>query len=167
LASASYDLTLAPCMAQLRLDLRLIAGRASRFVGKLPARVLTMGVLQIILMVYDLIVVSSITQAVMVLPMRVYFHRAAIIGLPANIPVLPLAGILMNAAVIAIALSSVFLPVARIAAFLAAVSLRWTLFCITSLSHWKISQWRIAHPNIVVSVLAVTGIILALAAVRN
>ena len=100
LDSTSYDLTLAPRLAQLRLDLRLIAGRASRFVGKLPARVLTMGVLQIILMVYDLIVVSSITQAVMVLPMRAYFHRAAIIGLPANILVLPLAGILMNAALL-------------------------------------------------------------------
>src|SRR5947209_2719345 len=165
--STNYDLTLGPRLAQLRLDLRLIIGRVARFLGKLPARLLVLGVLQIALMAYELIVVSTITQAVMVLPMRVYFHRAAIIGLPANILVLPLAGIMMNAGVVAIALSYIFMPLARIASWLATISLRWTLFCIVSLSHWKISLWRIANPGILISLVATAGILLTLAAVRK
>jgi len=167
LDSTNYDLTLEPKLAQFRLDLRLMIGRIARFIGKLPARLLVLGILQVVLMVFDLLLVSSITQAVMVLPMRVYFHRAAIIGLPANILVLPLAGIMMNAGVVAIALSYIFMPLARIASWLAVISLRWTLFCIVSLSHWKISLWRIANPGILISLIAVAGIFLTLTAVRR
>ena len=42
--------------------------------------------------------------------MRTYFHRAAILGLPANVLVLPLAGVMLNAGVAAIALSYVSCP---------------------------------------------------------
>ena len=167
LDSTNYDLTLEPKLAQLRLDLRLMIGRVARFTGKPPARLLVLGVLQVVLLVFELLLVSSITQAVMVLPMRVYFHRAAIIGLPANILVLPLAGIMMNAGVVAIALSYIFMPFARLASWLAVISLRWTLFCIVSLSHWKVSLWRIANPGLLVSLVAVAGILLTLLAVRR
>lgn len=167
LDSTTFDLSLAPRWAQFRLDLRLIIGRLARVFGKLASTWLVLGVLRTALLLYELLLVSSVTQAVLVLPMRIYFHRAALIGLPANLLVLPLAGILMNAAVIAIALSYVYLPLARLAALVAATALRWTLFCIVSLSHWKVSQWRIANPTLTIGLFAAAGVVLALWGARR
>ncbi|HLJ25957.1 MAG TPA: ComEC/Rec2 family competence protein [Candidatus Angelobacter sp.] len=167
LDSTNYDLSLDSRLAQFRLDLRLISGRVARFVGKLPARLLIIGSLRSALVVGELLVVSSITQAVLVLPMRMYFHRAAIVGLPANLVVLPLAGVLLNGAVAAIALSYVWLPLARVAAWLATTALHWTLFLITSMSRWNLSQWRTPDATITVSILAGLGIVAAFAAVRG
>ncbi|HEY6347830.1 MAG TPA: ComEC/Rec2 family competence protein [Candidatus Angelobacter sp.] len=167
LESTSYDLTLEPRLAQFRLDLRMIVGRLARFAGKLPARVLLIGSMGLLLVVYELVIVSSITQAVLVLPMRIYFHRAAIVGLPANLLVLPLAGVLLNGAVAAIALSYVWLPIARMAAWIARTALHWTLAIITSLAHWNISRWRIPDASVAIAVLAALGIVLALFAARS
>ncbi len=165
--STNYDLTLPPRFAQLRLDLRLIAGRLARFLGKWPAKTALIGSLRIGILLFELLTVSCITQAVLVVPMRLYFHRAAIAGLPTNLLVLPLAGILMNAAVIAIALSYLYLPAAHLVARVAGVTLHYTLFTITSLSHWKMAQWRAADPGLLVCLIAAIAIILTLAAVRQ
>ena len=167
LDSTNYDLTLEPRLAQLRLDLRMVAGRLSRFLGKLPARLLLTGAMGLLLAICELLVVSSITQAVLVLPMRMYFHRAAIVGLPANLLVLPLAGILLNAAVAAIALSYVWFPLARIAAWIATTALHWTLAIITGISHWNVSRWRIPDSTATISILAAAGILAALFALRK
>jgi len=167
LDSTNFDLSLEPRLAQFRLDLRLIAGRLARFVGRTPARLLILGAIAFALAVYELLIVSSITQAVLVLPMRMYFHRAAIVGLPANLVVLPLAGLLLNGAVAAIALSYVWLPLARVAAWVATTALHWTLFLITSISHWHISKWRIPDATMTISILAGFGVLLAFLAVRR
>ena len=167
LDSTNYDLTLEPRLAQFRLDLRMIAGRLARFAGKLPARFFLTGSIGLLLAIYELLIVSSITQAVLVLPMRMYFHRAAIVGLSANLLVLPLAGILLNTAVAAIALSYVWLPLAHIAAWIATTALRWTLAIITSISHWNISRWRIPDASVTIAILAALGIVIALLAARS
>jgi competence protein ComEC len=165
--STDYDLNLEPRLAQLRLDMRLVAGRVSRLVGATPARWLVLGATNACLALYELGVVSSITQAVLVLPMRSYFHRAAIIGLPANVLVLPLAGVMLNSGVAAIALSYVFQPLARVAAWIAAAALHWTLGCLEWLSHLPIAQWRVPDAGWVVSAIAAAGILVMLLAVRR
>ena len=165
--STTYDLTLEPRFAQLRLDLRLIAGRAAQFIGTVPARFLVTGLVGALLALYDLVVVSAITQTVLVLPMRTYFHRATIIGLPANILVLPLAGVMLNSGVAAIALSYVSLSLARLAGMVAAASLHWTLRCIHLLGHFHVSQWRVPNPDVTLALLAAAGVLLALATVRR
>ncbi|MGE5325192.1 MAG: DNA internalization-related competence protein ComEC/Rec2 [Actinomycetota bacterium] len=165
--STAYDLHLSPRLAQLRLDLRMIAGRLARFIGRTPARWLVTGTLSAVVGFFDITVVSAITQAVLVVPMRVYFHRAAIIGMPANILALPLAGVLLNAAVAAIALSYLSMPVARLAAFVASASLHWTLASIGWLSHLHISQWRVAEPGTAIWLVAAFSIAIALLAVRR
>lgn len=165
--STSYDLKLPPELAQLRLDLRLIATRLARFTGTTPARWLVTGSLSVLVAVYDLIVVSSITQATLVIPMRAYFHRAAIAGMPANIVILPLAGVLLNSAVAAIALSYLSMPLARIAALPASLCLHWALACLRWLSQFHISQWRVPDPGISLWLLAAAGIMLAFLAVHR
>jgi competence protein ComEC len=167
LDSTNYDLALSPRLAQFRLDLRLIAGRLARFVGKFPARILTTGVFGLGLAICELVIVSSITQAVLVLPMRMYFHRAALVGLPANVLVLPLAGLLMNSAVAAIVLSYISSPLAHLAGKLATSTLHLVLFCITSISHWTVSQWRIPDATLGIALISASGIVLAFLAVRR
>jgi competence protein ComEC len=167
LDSTSYDLGLEPPLAQFRLDLRLISGRLARFIGLRPARFITVRTVASALALFDLVVVSAITQAVLVLPMRAYFHRAAILGLPANVLVLPLAGVMLNAGVCAIVLSYVSLPFARLTGWIAAASLHWTLASLHALSRLHVAQWRIPDPAPMLAFVAVTGILLALISIRQ
>ncbi|HKT51301.1 MAG TPA: DNA internalization-related competence protein ComEC/Rec2 [Candidatus Angelobacter sp.] len=167
LDSTAYDLHLPPRMAQLRLDLRLIAGRLARFISATPAQWLVTGGLSTVFLLYEFTVVSLISQAVLVVPMRVYFHRAAILGIPANVLALPLAGVLLNSAVVAIALSYFSLALARIPAVIASACLHWTLASITWLSRLHISQWRIPEAGPGIWLVAVIAITIALLAVRR
>jgi competence protein ComEC len=167
LDSIAFDLALDPELAQFRLDLRLIAGRLARFVGVKPAQFVVVTLSSAVLACCELMIVSGITQAVLVLPMRSYFHRAAIIGLPANILVLPLAGIMLNSGAAAIALTYVSLPLARLVAMIAATALHWTLFCLNSLSHLPISQWRTPNPGPLMALLAAVGVLCAFIAIRR
>ena len=167
LDSTAYDLGIDPKLAQLRLDMRLIAGRLARFIGARTARIIVTGVGTIAVALFEVIVVSAITQAVLVLPMRMYFHRAAILGLAANVLVLPLAGVMLNAGVAAIALSYVSMPIARLVAWLAGASLHWTLASLRSLSHLPIARWRVPDPAPALALLAAAGILLALVTIRK
>jgi competence protein ComEC len=167
LDTTGYDLSLEPKLAQFRLDLRLVAGRLQQFVGKRAAQTIVTGSAAAVLGFFELLLVSAITQAVLVLPMRAYFHRAAIIGVPTNILVLPLAGFMLNTGVAAIALSYVSLPFARLAATLAAGSLHWTLGCLHFLSRLHVAQWRVPDPTALLTLLAVAGILLAFFAMRK
>jgi competence protein ComEC len=167
LDTTGYDLGLEPKLAQFRLDLRLVAGRVQRFIGERAARIIVTGAAAAVLGSFELLLVSAITQAVLVLPMRAYFHRAAILGVPANILVLPLAGLMLNTGVAAIALSYVSVPFARLAATLAAVSLHWTLGCLHFLSRFNISQWRVPDPTALLALVAIAGILVACFAVRR
>jgi competence protein ComEC len=167
LDSTAYDLGLEPKLAQLRLDMRLIAGRLAQSIGARAARIIVTGAGSAVVILFEVILVSAITQAVLVLPMRMYFHRAAILGLAANVLVLPLAGVMLNAGVAAIALSYVSMPLARLTAWVASASLHWTLASLHSLSHLPIAQWRVPDPAPVLALLAAGGILLALATVRR
>lgn len=187
LDSAGYDLATEPRLAQFRLDLRLVAGRVAHILnakifnmktfntktfntktlGATLARSMVTGTVSAAIAIYELVVVSAITQAVLVLPMRAYFHRAAILGLPANVLVLPLAGIMLNAGVAAIALSYISLPFARLVALVATAALHWILACLHSLAQLHIAQWRMSDPAPFLLVIAATGIMLALVTVHR
>jgi competence protein ComEC len=167
LDSTDYDLSLDPKLAQFRLDLRLIASRLAHFFGVRLARMMVIGTASAILMLYELALVSAVTQAAVVLPMRQYFHRAAILGLAANVLVLPLAGIMLNSGIVAIALSYISMPFAHIAARTAALALHWTLVCIGWLADFHVSQWRVPDPAPLLILLAAAGILLALITVRR
>ena len=115
----------------------------------------------------ELVIVSAITQAVLVLPMRSYFHRAAILGLPANVLVLPLAGTMLNSGAAAIALSYVSMPLARTIAAITAAALHWTLLCLNWLAQLGVSRWRVPGPTPAIAALAAAGVIIALIAARQ
>ncbi|MGC2743429.1 MAG: ComEC/Rec2 family competence protein [Candidatus Angelobacter sp.] len=167
LDSTGYDLGLEPKLAQFRLDLRLVAGRLQQFARKRASRIIVTGAGGATLFLFELLIVSAITQAVLVLPMRAYFHRAAILGVPANVLVLPLAGLMLNTSIAAIAFSYFSLSFAKLAAALAAGSLHWTLGCLHLLSRFHVAQWRVPDPTALLALAAIAGILLAFFAVRK
>jgi competence protein ComEC len=167
LDTTGYDLGLEPKLAQFRLDLRLVAGRLQQFIGEHAARIIVTRAIGISLGFFDLLLISAVTQAVLVLPMRAYFHRAAILGVPANILVLPLAGLMLNAGVAAIALSYVSLPFAKLTSVIAAGSLHWILGSLHFLSQFHVSQWRVPNLTVFLMLVACAGIFVAFLTVRK
>jgi competence protein ComEC len=130
LQSVEFDRTVAPRFAQVRLDPRMIAGRMERFVEKLgwleraPIKLLarsargTVGFCEVLC-------VSTVMQLGMALPMAYYFHRATVMGIPANALAVPLTQLLMPAAVLAVVVAYVSLALAKVPAWLAAFGAAW------------------------------------------
>jgi competence protein ComEC len=127
LDSTDYDRTLSPRVAQMRLDLRLVAGRLAVLLGPRAARFGMGATARCALSAYEVLCVSVLMQLGLALPMVYYFHRATVIGMAANSFAVPLTGILMPAAVLAVALSYVWLPLAK----LPAISAAWALHGVT------------------------------------
>ena len=100
--AGDYGASLPPRVAQFRADLRMIAGRLARFLGRQWSLRLVRGVIVICLRTFELLLVSAVMQMGLALPMAYYFHRATTIGLPANVAVVPLTQLLMPAAILAI-----------------------------------------------------------------
>ena len=98
LRAASYDLHVAPEVAQFRLDLRLIGGRLKRFIGNRLSLALPAILMRVAIGVGELIFISALMQAGLALLMAYHFHRATTMGMPANLAVIPLTQVLMPAA---------------------------------------------------------------------
>ncbi len=89
---------LTPAERQVKLMLELWGEALGEVFGgwcrKLPARALGTGLWGL-----ELALVGLVAELVMVLPMAMYFHRAAVFALPANMLVIPLLGLLAPAGV--------------------------------------------------------------------
>jgi competence protein ComEC len=167
LDSPSYDLTLAPRLAQFRLDLRLLGSRLGLLMGARPARWFLVAVIRGAIYVYDLVVVSFVVQLALALPMAVYFHRAVTVGLPANVVVVPATGVLMPAATAAVALAYVSPALAKPAALVTAWSLDWITRSVELFGGWRAADWRVAMPGAATVVCAALAIVFCLLAVRR
>jgi len=122
-ASLGFDRVLATPVVQMRLDLRLIANRLTYFVGaRIPRTVLSITA-RGSLSVFELLCVSSLMQVGLALPMVYYFHRATVVGIPANALAVPLTELLMPSAVLSVALSYVAEAFAKLPATVAAIAL--------------------------------------------
>jgi len=108
-----------------------------------------------------------VAQFALTLPMIVYFHRATVLGLPANLVVVPLTGVLMPAAVAALALSYVSPLLAKPAAMVTA----WTLDGITGsvrlLGGLRAADWRVPPASLLAIACAVAAYIFCLWSLRQ
>jgi len=123
LHAASYDLHSAPRVAQFRLDLRLLAGRLGRFIGRRLSVALPGFFMRAAIRLGELLFISALMQAGLALLMAYYFHRATTMGMPANLAVIPLTQVLMPAAAAAIGLGYVSTTLARPAVWVAGLAL--------------------------------------------
>jgi competence protein ComEC len=165
--SDDYGGSLLPRIAQFRLDLRLLAGRLSRFVGYAFSMRLVRGVAIFLLATFELFLVSSIMQMGLALPMAYYFHRATTIGLPANVAVVPLTQLLMPAALLTVALGYVSPLLAKVPALLTGIALQSITGTVHGLGGLRLADLRVATPSVPMMAIACVALILAMIFVRR
>jgi competence protein ComEC len=171
LDSITYDQSLAPRLAQFRLDLRLVSARLARFLpsphGEHAAKWLLAGGARVLLTTYDVLVVSAIMQITLALPMAWYFHRAMVVGLPANILITPLVAALVPLA----ALATVAALLSTKAAVLFAVPAGWLLTAmlkvLAPLGALRMADVPVATPSAAVVAVSVATVVFALLTVRR
>lgn len=167
LDSASYDSVLSPSLAQVRLDLRMVAGRLERFLGKpfpLPMLATTA---RLLLLACEFLVISMVLQVGFTLPMAYYFHRATLVSMPANVLAVPLTEIIMVTAILAVGLSYCSFALAKVPATIAAAALEAMAGSVRWLGGLRIADVRVPTPGIVVILLGTATLTLALILARR
>jgi competence protein ComEC len=158
LQSTDYDLSLPPRVAQFRLDLRMIAQRLTPFFGnRFPLRALRM-LVRCFLCVYEVLTISALMQLGLALPMAWYFHRATVMGLPANVLAIPLTEILMPAAVAAVSVGYFSTALAHIPALITAVALGGITGSIRWVGALRVADWRVPTPDVWVVAFAIAAL---------
>ena len=132
LRAASYDLHVAPEVAQFRLDLRLIGGRLARFIGDRLGVAVPAIFMRVAIGVGELIFISALMQAGLALLMAYHFHRATTMGMPANLAVIPLTQVLMPTAAAAVGLGYISTALAKPAVWISGLALEG----IAGTVHW-------------------------------
>lgn len=162
LNSANFDRALPPRVAQLRLDLRLVSERLPQWLGKRVSLATVGGAAHGVLSAYEVLCVSALMQAALVLPMAYYFHRATVMGIPANAVAVPLTGILMPTAALAVGLSYVWLPLAELPALIAAASLHGITGTVRGLGGLRMADYRVAMPETSTIVIGACAVAMAM-----
>ena len=165
--SMSYDFVLPAKVVQFRLDLRMIAGRLRPFTGRRWPLPLLAGGARTLLGTGELLLISVVMQIGLALPMAYYFHRATVVGLPANMLVVPLMELLMPAAVAAMALGYVSHALAGIPVRIAGFALEGIAGTVRWLGGLRIADLRVPTPGSAVILLSALAIALAMVLARR
>jgi competence protein ComEC len=167
LNSVGYDFALPPKLVQLRLDLRMVAGRLQRFIGSRIALPGLAVAARTMLLGCEFLVISLVLQVGFTLPMAYDFHRATIVSLPANILAVPLTEVAMVACLAAIGISYASLWMAKLPAWIAG----WSLRAMAGSVHWigrlRIADTRVATPALWLTLASVAALVLAMALARR
>lgn len=161
------DVSMAPRMAQFRLDLRLLRERLAKLTGRWLAHVIVVGVPQAAVVAYEILLIAVVAQFALTLPMIIYFHRATVVGLPANAVVVPLTGVLMPAATAALALSYVSPMLAKPAVMVTTWSLDGITGAIRLLGGLRAADWRVPPPSLVTAGVAMAALVFSVWSLRK
>ena len=168
LRAASYDLHLAPSVAQFRLDLRMVGARLARFTGKRIGHVLPSILMRLALGFGELLFISALMQAGLALLMAYHFHRATTMGMPANLAVIPLTQVLMPAAAAAIGLGYISTALARPAVWISGLALDGIAGTVHRLGGIgaTIADLRVAMPTLAMIFASIAALALAMLAAQ-
>jgi len=124
--AVDLDLTLPPRVAQFRVMLRLLGLHLQPLLGR-HARRLPALLARILFWSAELLLIGVIAEFLMVMPMAIYFHRATVLAIPANLLSIPLIAILVPAAMLTFLLALIspalaYVPGAATAAMLHAIT---------------------------------------------
>ncbi len=165
--SNDYAALLPPRVAQLRVDLQLIAARLAHFAGEKWSARLVRAAARFCLAAWELIFISAVMQMGLALPMAYYFHRATSIGLPSNLIVVPLTQLMMPAAAAALLLGSISPWLAKLPVLLTTFALHGITGAVRGLGSLRVADLRIPLPSIFVIALAATALVLAMCLARR
>ncbi len=167
LRAASYDLHLAPKVAQFRLDLRMIGGRLGRFLGKRAGVALPAILMRITIGLGELVFMSALMQAGLALLMAYHFHRATTMGMLANLAVIPLTEVLMPAAAAAVALGYISTTLAKPAVWVSSFALEGIAGTVHWLGGARVADLRVAMPTLTMILIAMATLALAMMAAQR
>jgi len=160
------DVALEPRAAQMRVMLRVwgesLAGVMGRWAFGLPAAAVRWS-----LWAMELALIGIVAEMVMVLPMAMYFHRATVFALPANMMSVPLVGLLVPIAVATFAAMLVNPWLAAAPGAVTAVLLHGVTGAIGRMSHVAAADVRVPGPVWWVAVIALATWAICCWAVRR
>ena len=146
LSLVALDIKLPPRRAQFRVMLRMfaaaLAGATSRPIGWrfFPWMV------RFLLRCVEALVVASIVELAMALPMAVYFHRITVFALPVNMLILPLLVIMLPSALLTLLASQVSSAVATVPAAVTAMLLHLGFGIVQRFGSVAVSDFRVPAP---------------------
>jgi competence protein ComEC len=160
------DTALPPRLARFRIMLRLFSEALADNIHP-RLRALPSAFVRFTLYAASLALIGLIAEAVMVLPMALYFHRATVFALPANLLSIPLVGILAPlglATFLALLVSPYLaaLPAAALALLLHAVT-----SAIQHISHAQAADLRVPGPTLPRALVAVACVAFCCWAIRR
>ena len=173
LFQTGYDFALPPRLVQFRIELRMLAGRLAQLLpleaerGQRIAAGSVWTAVRALLLVYDALMLSFVIQLGMTLPMAIYFHRAMIVGMPANAIAVPLTGVLLPASALALVLGSVWLPLAKLPALVASWSLAGITGSMNFFAAMRIGDLRLPTPAWGPVLAFILALVLAMLLVRR
>jgi len=154
-----FDRTLPPHLTQLRVMLRLWGEHTQLLFGR-PARHLPAALLRSLLWFAELALIGLVAELLMLLPMALYFHRATLFALPANMLSLPLVAILAPLTALTFLASLITSWLAIIPSILTASLLHTITSVIAHVSRLHQADWRIPAPPLAIAILALIAWIL-------
>jgi len=156
------DFAVPPRAQQFRVELRMIGERLERLLGKRSSlRVLAVAA-QIALRAYEILAISAVMQAGLALPMAYYFHRATVVGLPANLLAVPLIELLLPVAALTTGLGYISGAAARVPALLAGLLLEGVSGSVRWLGGLRLADARVATPGLALIVVCLLASVLAM-----
>ncbi len=162
IGSIRSDVYQPPRLAQFRVSLRWLgeelaakamkSGKGGRWGGML--RTLPARITRLLLLATELTLITLCAEAVMALPMAVYFHRVTLFAAPTNLLVLPLIAILMICAIATFASALVSPMLALVPSALTALLLHTVTSIVGRFSALHDADVRIPGPAMIAIVLA-------------
>lgn len=156
LGDVRKDVRLAPKAAQFRVEMRLLV-ETLQLVLRIPERAggfVVATTARFCFFAWDMAVTSFFLQLGLALPMIVYFHRATISGITANVVIVPLLGAVVPLGFLAVGLNSALL------AHWAAWLLNLSRVAVGFHARWE-PEWRIPAPPFWLGALFAVALIIA------
>jgi len=154
------DTSVHPRLAQFRILLRVWGEHLQPLlkpVFGMRARLLPAAAVRWSLWAIELLLIGTVAELIMLLPMAVYFHRATIFALPANAFSIPLVALLAPLALVTFLLSLISPWIAAPPAAATAFLLHAITAIIARIGGTHLADWRIPGPSLLVIALAVFG----------
>ena len=159
---ASVPPRIAQCRVMLRVWGEAVGGLTGGHGAGLPA-----GLVRGFLYAAELALIGVVAEAVMVLPMAFYFHRATVFALPANMVSIPLVALLAPLAVLTFLASLVSSWAAVVPGAMTAGLLHAITFAIGRVSRSQAADLRVPGPTVVQALGAAACVGFACWAVRR
>jgi competence protein ComEC len=146
LSLVALDVKLPPRQAQFRVMLRMFSAALARATNRLIGLRILPWLIRFALRCVEALVVASIVELAMALPMAVYFHRITVFALPVNMLILPLLVVMLPCALLTLIASLVSSAAAAVPAAITALLLHLGVGVVHLFGSVTVGNFRVPAP---------------------